>query len=451
MIRGFVWAIVVAAWAALPILAEEPLPPGTITGTPSHGPGFEPPPLPSVPSLPPLTETNPLEERLKPTIELRGRIDADLVQPIQSTLSQEEVGTLIGGYGFRRARLGAQGTVGDAAMWVAEFDFATGAVRLRDVFVGLTAIPYTRQINIGNFREPFSLEGATSARFTTFMERSPLNQLDPTRHWGFGAYWWPDDERYTYALGGFLAGSNNGTEQANGGAWAVTTRLTGLPIYEEEGIFRLVHLGGAFSYVTPPNGVVEYNFGSQSNLLVVSDNPVSPLLPQINVLAYNQQLYNLQAAAVYGPLSVQGEWFGTAIQQREAGLIFLHGFYADVSYFLTGEHRGYDRTGGKFDQVQVLRPFVRPNGSRGTGCGAWQIAARYTLANFNSPNLFATAPPEPNGPQAGTILHQATLGVNWYLNDYTRLMLNYIISVPVTNNLSTQPISGISFRTAIYW
>src|SRR5262245_7215854 len=59
----------------------------------------------------------------KPTIHLRGRIEADAVWPAQSDASRAQIGTLQGGYGFRRARLGAEGTVGSSAAWVAEFDF----------------------------------------------------------------------------------------------------------------------------------------------------------------------------------------------------------------------------------------------------------------------------------------------------------------------------------------
>src|SRR5262245_18615347 len=56
--------------------------------------------------------SNPLAERLKPTFELRGRIQVDAVMAAQSAASQAQIGDLQNGYGFRRARLGAQGTVG---------------------------------------------------------------------------------------------------------------------------------------------------------------------------------------------------------------------------------------------------------------------------------------------------------------------------------------------------
>ena len=58
----------------------------------------------------------------------------------------------------------AQGTIGDSTSWVAEIDFANGNLRLKDVFVGLNSLPGVQLVKVGYFREPFSLEGATSSR-----------------------------------------------------------------------------------------------------------------------------------------------------------------------------------------------------------------------------------------------------------------------------------------------
>src|SRR5262249_46164217 len=104
--------------------------------------------------------SNPLAERLnlKPTIQVRGRIEADAVMAAQSQESKATIGDLQNGYGFRRVRLGAQGNIGDSASWVSEVELAGGNVRLRDVFVGLDAIPGVRQVRVGFFREPYSLE-----------------------------------------------------------------------------------------------------------------------------------------------------------------------------------------------------------------------------------------------------------------------------------------------------
>lgn len=386
---------------------------------------------------------------LKPTIQLRGRIEAEAVAAVQPQESKAAIGDLLNGYGFRRVRLGAQGAVGDSASWVSEVELAGGNVRLRDVFVGLDALPGVRQVRVGHFREPYSLEAMTSSNFITFLERSPLNVLSPARNWGVCGYWWPDTERVLFSAGAFRDGTpSNGQSSGDGADWAYTTRLTGLPVYEPDGaVFRLVHVGGAFSQRVPPNGVVVFSPNTGSNLLTVEDNPGSPFLPSVNIPASSYQLYNLQAAGVHGPLSVQGEWFAAAVQQTGGGPVFVHGVYVYASYFLTGEHRGYNRTRGSFDRVDVLRPVIRDKTDPRGGLGAVELATRFSYSDFSSPNL----PVDATGAPTGTRLYEATLGVNWYLNSYTRLMVNYTASIPdrVTASPTVAHIFGV--RAAMYW
>ena len=48
------------------------------------------------------------------------------------------------------------------------------------------------------------------------------------------------------------------------------------------------------------------------------------------------------------------------------------------------------------------------------GLGAWQVAARYSYADFNSFDIF------------GGKGESLTLGLNWYWNPYARVQFNYI-------------------------
>ena len=393
--------------------------------------------------------TEPPSSPIKPTIELRGRIESDAVLAVQSPASRALLGDLQNGYGFRRVRLGAQGTLGSTADYLAEVDFAGGTVRLRDTFVGLNVVPWVNQVRAGYQREPFTLEGATSSRFLTFLERSPLNQLDPTRNWGVLGHWWTADERLTAAVGVFRDNTNSGG--FSGGdedAWALTGRLTGLPVYDPSGdSLRLIHLGGAFSTRSPAGGVVRYTPDPQSSLLTqASDNPASPFLPGVNIAAASQQLYDLQAAAVDGPLSVQAEWIATAVDRTGGGVVFLHGAYATVSYFLTGEHRGYDRKRAAFDRVAVRRPVLKESGFT-TGTGSIELAGRFAVADFSA-NRIATPG---GGTVAGTVLIETTLGVNWYLNDYVRLMANYTLALPTRRDIMTPVVHVFGLRASVDW
>ncbi len=426
--------------SALPPVERPPAPLYTLNSDPKANTANT-----EVPQLP-----MPIQEQsgLFPNLKTRGRIEVDALFAAQSRFSKEVIGDLQNGYGFRRVRFGAQGTIGDTVDWVSEVELAGSTVRLRDLHIGFKGFPSVREIRIGNFREPYSLEGATSSNFITFMERSPLNELDPSRNWGICGFWWPDNERALFAMGVFRDSTSNGQSTGDENAWALTTRLTRLPVYEpDESNFRLVHLGAAMTLRNPSNGVVEFSPGAQSNLLTVLDNPGSPFLSEVSIPANSLQGYNLQAARVNGPFSMQWEWFGTSIQQTDAGVVFVHGSYFDASYFLTGEHRGYNRTRGAFDMVKVHRPFIGTREARKSGYGAVEVAARFAYADFSSPNR----PPAPDDVNVSDRLNQLTLGVNWYLNNYTRFMVNYTAAFPMGDNLGTVSANEFSIRAAVHW
>jgi phosphate-selective porin OprO/OprP len=83
------------------------------------------------------------------------------------------------------------------------------------------------------------------------------------------------------------------------------------------------------------------------------------------------------------------------------------GGYAYVSYFITGEHMAWNRKMGTLGQLQVREPL-------GKGPGAWQIAARYSYADFSDEDVL------------GGKGHNVTLGLNWWWNSNAGLQFNYV-------------------------
>ena len=86
------------------------------------------------------------------------------------------------------------------------------------------------------------------------------------------------------------------------------------------------------------------------------------------------------------------------------------GGYVEALFVLTGEVHEYDR---EFGSIERLKPHCPINEG---GIGAWELAGRLSTLDLN------------DGPVDGGRVHDATLGVNWFLNHNTRLQFNAIRS-----------------------
>jgi phosphate-selective porin OprO/OprP len=383
------------------------------------------------------------------TFRLRGRIDTDAIWSTQSAANEATFGDLRDVVGLRRARIGAEGELGNDRRYITEIDLAPGIVVPRDVYFAFGNRQSLGESQVGHFREPFSLEGGTSARYFAFMERSPVNMLDPARNWGLGLFCENLDESATFAIGVFHAGTDAGDFQGGDGSTVgFTGRLTTALVNENDGE-RLVHLGIALSERVPESGVIIINQQPRSPLLDVGDSSSSPFVPAITIPARFQQLINLQFAAANGPWWTQAEWYGSFIDQTGGGLVFFRGCHVDCGYFITGEHRRYDASNGTLGAVHVNRPLLRDpcDCDRSHGCGAWELTARFTYLDF----FDSDTPPSPSGQLIGVQLPQSTFGVNWYLSDRIRLMFNYSYAVPNEMNSGTSAASIFGTRLGVFW
>ncbi len=404
----------------------------------------------SSPSLADDSQSFPRTWQLGPcaTFRLRGRVDTDFIATSQSAANQATFGELGDAVGLRRARICAEGDLGDWGRYIAEIDLASGQVVPRDVFVGVGEVQDFGECRVGHFREPFSLEGGTSANTLAFMERSPVNLLDPARSWGGGLYRATNDVS-TLALGAFHAGTGPADFQSGEGSTVgFTGRLTAAPINEGNGE-RLLHFGISLSERIPESGVIIINQRPRNPLLNLGDSSSGSFVPEIRIPASFQQLANLQCAWAEGPLWAQAEWYGSWIDPTGMDDVFFHGGYAACGCFVTGEHRAYRSSDGVFGAVQVDRPvFVhRCSDQREEGWGAWELTARFAALDFMDPDT----PAGPSGQLVGISVPTATFGVNWYLNDHIRLLFNYTYEVPDEPNTGASVGNVYAMRLNVFW
>lgn len=92
--------------------------------------------------------------------------------------------------------------------------------------------------------------------------------------------------------------------------------------------------------------------------------------------------------------------------EAAVGDIDFPGLYVFASYFVTGEHRIYNRHFARFDGVEPRAAAFTER------AGTWELAARYSYLDASD-----------SGVRGGN-LQDGTLGVNWYLNYNSRVMFN---------------------------
>ena len=378
------------------------------------------------------------DDAKKPSLVVSGQVQADTVYFGQDEESRIDVGDLQDGAQFRRLRIGARGTSFESLDYSLGVDFAlANQPSYLDNYLEWKDLPYLQHIRAGHYFEPFSLERVTQNRNNTFMERSLVDTFAPARNMGVMTYGVTENERATWAIGTFRSNSDNVGNDTFDSGQALTMRGTVLPWWDEasDGSFYL-HLGASYSYRDAYENQVRFRntpeirkqqpanvFGPvgpprPSNYINGQPGPFAPIFVDTgNIAADHFQLFDPEFALILGPLSLQSEYAFAVVDQIGGPSLFFNGYMAQLSYFLTGEHRPYDRKLGIHSRLEPFEDFFRVRtASRGilTGLGAWEIAARFSNIVLNDENI------------RGNNLTDFTVGLNWYLNPYTRWKFNYV-------------------------
>lgn len=343
---------------------------------------------------------------------------------------------------LRRGRLRIDGTMYETFDFAAEYDFvqtlaptlpevgvpSAAVPSICDLWITCTQLPAIGNFRVGNMKEPIGMEHMQNCAWLDFLERSYLqdivfgpynNEFNP----GLMCFNWWGEERGTWWLGGF-ANNNNPFGYGIGDDWAVTGRVTWLPYYDEPSCGRyLWHWGVAGSVRNPTDDIARLR--TRGDIHSGPPGVLNPIYADTGTLqASQQELIQAETAAVLGSWTIQGEylctWLENAVQPFAPvpvnhGSPLFHGGYVQVLYFLTGEHRAYDRHLGAFGRVvpHTNAFFVDSSGGHCCGWGAWQIGARYNAIDLND-----------NGINGG-ILQSGTFTVNWWLNPNAHVQFNY--------------------------
>lgn len=412
-------------------------------------------------------------------IHLGGRTQFDSVwmdAPFDVQYGPGGTGRMDDAVAFRRGRLAMEGTLWEVFQFNMEYDFVntTNAAPANspvpalqtinvpvptDLWIQIDQLPIAGHLRIGNLKPPISFEHITSSRFLNFMERSmmfdflvggPDNGFDPGVQvfdtlFDKRMYWSAAVTKNNQSIFGFNVGD---------GEWAYTFRLTGLPVWLQDGRV-LVHMGLGYQ-VRETNDNVQ-RVRARTDL---RNGPAALHTPLFDYTIAGDVEHTLvpEFVVVAGPWTFQSEYYGTWITNARnkpgdpsVGTAHFWGYYAELLYMLTGEHRAYDRDTPRFGRVVPYENFFLVQGDSGGklfGTGAWQVGLRYEHFDLANKGLVGVG-----GTGGFGEVDSITAGLNWFLNPNMKIQFNYFWAQRdnQANPESSGDVHGFGIRVASDW
>jgi len=379
------------------------------------------------------------------------------------------------GSDMRRARLRADGTIGETVDFVTEVNFANiqdvtnedttaqiGSVGLTDFYATFKQVPVLQNVRIGHFKEPIGLEHLSSSNDWYYMERSPGHDafLQPFNYvTGIEAFNSYCDDRITAAIAFTRVGKQTISPFAFGagnGQYAVTGRLSGLPIYEDEGR-RLLHLGIGYSV----SGTDDNNFATANRPLVragAGSQEVPNILDTGNFFTSDPvQIADAEIATVLGRFALSAEYqavvgssvFGqlnNGVFSDPHGDVTYQALYVEGGFFLNpDDYCRFDKKEGTWGR-QLASCSAAEHQTRSPWLFAdhtpVQLICRYSYLDLASGNPVLTPS---SGTQAGWE-NDITAGVDWYINPEVHFIVNYVYTHLSYVNNTSGDFNGLGCR-----
>jgi phosphate-selective porin OprO/OprP len=413
------------AYAAAPIVAKVPVPPPTAVAKMSAG------------NRPSICTPDGLN-----CIAITSRLHLDAGGYSYSPNTAATVPQhLDSGVNARRARIGVLGTFMGDWNYALVYDFGgtsdgfggtaagslpgSAASGINNAYVSYVGIKGLA-IEAGYMDVPYTLEEATSSNDIMFMERSSAQTIAASIAAGdnrsaAGARWNND----WFWAGGYVTGPTSGAIHS-------ASSITPAGMTEQYGAvgrvaFQVIndkayslHIGGNVEVLAKPalNRVTNTQTLTLSDRAELRIDPTAGLSTGAIANVSSAQVFGVEAAASYGPVFFQGEYFFYNVDRLAfTGLpsLSFNGGYAEASWTITGESRAYNPGAGVYGGIVPANPFSLSNG----GWGAWEIAGRFSFVDLNDKLGLASG-------VAGGKQTIYTAGLNWYVNRNVRFMLNYL-------------------------
>ena len=341
------------------------------------------------------------DKKFKTWSDIRVQMDANIF----SEGTYNEIGN---GITIRRARFAVKTILWDNWKGEIDLDFESSGVELKDAYIMYDFD--NAFVKAGHYKEPFSMETNTTSRYITFMERSLVSGMTPSRHLGFagsyvGGRWMTVGGVFFNTVGDmeettFTKDNNkdNGIDEG----YSFTGKLVVNPILKEN---MMLHIGGAGSYRTPKTHLEVPNSYRYSSRSYSAINRKKYLDTDDILNVENNILYNVELAGMYKSFMFQAQYINNMINRSEGSEnVEIGGFYIQAGMLIFGSRYAYNQAEGEFTHPQINKDF-----------GSLEFAVRYDYMNANDESAAIY----------GGAAESYTGGLTWRPNTNVRLTLNY--------------------------
>ncbi|MBO7197474.1 MAG: hypothetical protein J6V28_01595 [Tidjanibacter sp.] len=317
------------------------------------------------------------------------------------------------GVSIRRARLAIKGQLRKDWYGELDMDLANGVLELKDAYMRFDGIPNV-QLQVGNFKESFSISNNTTSRYLQFIERPMAVAFAPSRHIGLQAKWeipvvWAAVGAFCQPVEGEEARVNvedNNKDYGRSSGYSFTGKVVVRPLFELHD--ASLHLGFATSYRTPKSDFSPSKYGSAriSSRNSTSINRKKYLdtgnIPDVNF----EMLYSVEMAAHYKGLRCEAAFLRDDVHINEhvadSPTKRFWGAYAQAGVLLFGGEQHYDAGGAEYTRITPGRSW-----------GDIELCARFDRLDLDSEDV------------RGGAANGWTFGVNYWINSNIKMMLNY--------------------------
>lgn len=353
------------------------------------------------------------------SIKLIGRIHADY-RTFDHSESDQGTGGATGSdtFDMRRARLGFEGQFKKYYKFKVQTDMSADN-KLDEAYLNI-AWWKPAQFMFGQFKMPSMLEEMTSSNNIDFMERSMANNGVPGKERGAMLHGAPFAGT-TYALAFSTGeGQNNSENDIRVDDVDTLARVTA-NVAEMASLDNMVIHAGVNYSTGDLDQASDVGYDGRTEARGVTFFNAGSIAAIANDTEIERDRFGLEGAVAYGPVKLQSEWtqvghdFDTTGTAATDGSLDIDTWYAQAVWNITGEPWADMYKGGAWGGLKPKNDFD-PDGS---GWGAWQVGVRYS--KFEADEGFRDT-----GAVGFLEADAWTLGLNFYPNSNTRIMLNYV-------------------------